>query len=426
MSRIRMAIRLENRTQETLVLQEAALEHGDWTDPWQPHERIDPGQTHEFRAEGSQALRVPTTGTEGFAAYAIGGDPARTLRVAFDSPLVESQFGNTFHVEVPTLFDVASFGGQGHTATLDVVLQPSFVHRVPRFVPRVRGLHFSNTTWRKDMPVVSVGTLWNKLLDNLPEGIADVLGVVEVEPGLLPMTETDGAMCGGMVFAVMDYYAAHQLPPVRTTNPDSPNDEVFRHVRDRLIDSFDIFGGGHRYLVYTSPVYPDGDEGVVQAAGIWEGRSWVTYREEWPKVRADIDAGRLSPLALILNDTLAIGDNHQVLAHAYQRSGQKVSLYVYDPNAPDVEVQLDFDVTATTGRVRVDRMHDGRAVEGGESILAIFRTDGYAPHLPPEGRPLDEMSVRDALECWSGSRNGTVPADPSARPVDVAEWMRSF
>lgn len=425
MSRIRMAVRLENRTQEALVLQAADLEHGDWTDPWQPHARIDPGETHEFRAEGSQALDVPTTGTEGFATYAIGGDPARTLRVAFDSPLVESQFGNTFHVEAPTLFDVASSGGQGHHATLDVVLQPSFVHRVPDFVPRVRGLHFPNT-WRKDLPVVSVGTLWNKLLDNLPDGLADVLGVVEIEPGLLPMTEADGGLCGGMVFAVMDYYAAHQLPPDRTDTPSSPDDEVFRHVRDRLVDSFDIFGGGHRFLVYSSPVYPDGDEGFVQATGIWEGRSWVTYREEWPKIRADIDAGRLSPLGLIKTDTLAIGDNHQVLAHAYQRSGQKVSLFIYDPNTPDVEVRFDLDVTATTGRVHVDRFQDGRAVTGGESILAIFRTDGYAPHLPPQGRPLDAMSVRDALECRSGSRNGTVPADDSARPLDVRAWMRGF
>jgi hypothetical protein len=92
-----------------------------------------------------------------------------------------------------------------------------------------------------------------------------------------------------------------------------------------------------------------GDEGVFQVAGLTRGRSWITYREEWPKIQDDIDAGRPSPLGLIQTDDLDIGSNHQVLAYGYEKSGQKVKLYVYDPNEVDPrtntpsEILYEFD-----------------------------------------------------------------------------------
>ena len=59
---------------------------------------------------------------------------------------------------------------------------------------------------------------------------------------------------------------ANQLPPEQTTAPNSPNDALFEFIRDRLWDSFDVGGEGHRFLGYSSPHYPNGDEGVIQAA----------------------------------------------------------------------------------------------------------------------------------------------------------------
>lgn len=156
-------------------------------------------------------------------------------------------------------------------------------------------------------------------------------------------------MCGGMVFAVMDYFDMHQLPPLDTTPPESADDPLFQFIRDRLVDSFDISGSGYRWLAYSSSLYPDGDEGIQQSVGLARGRSWITYRDEWPKIRDDIDARRLSPLGLIQTTEMAIGDNHQILAYAYQQSGQSIDLWVYDPLIPDADdLRLSFDISDTT------------------------------------------------------------------------------
>jgi hypothetical protein len=99
---------------------------------------------------------------------------------------------------------------------------------------------------------------------------------------------------------------------------DSEANLLFQFIRGRLLDSFDIIGSGHRWLGYSSPHYPNGDEGVIQVTGLARGRAWVTYRDEWPRIRDDIDAGRPSPIGLIQTDSLDIGRNHKVLAYAYQ------------------------------------------------------------------------------------------------------------
>ena len=98
---------------------------------------------------------------------------------------------------------------------------------------------------------------------------------------------------------------------------------------------------------------------MIQAVGLTRGRSWVTYREEWPQIQADIDAGKLSPLGLIQTDNLDIGSNHQVLAYGYKKSGQDVTLYIYDPNEAQHEVKYKFNITATDGEVHITRMLEG-------------------------------------------------------------------
>lgn len=81
-------------------------------------------------------------------------------------------------------------------------------------------------------------------------------------------------MYGGMAFAVRDYFEVGLRPPCRASNPDSAEDPLFIYIRDRLIDSFDITGGGFRFLLYMLPSHPDGDEGFVQCG--WAGRGRPT------------------------------------------------------------------------------------------------------------------------------------------------------
>jgi hypothetical protein len=395
MSRIRMHILIANESDATLVFRRDEIVHGSYTPALSPPPSIGPGQRPMFQGEGDLTL-VATTGTEGRVWYEVIGPEgsAGELYIHWNSPLVESQYGNTFHVFGPPNWEVTHSGGQGHDAELQVRVRRTSRRSVPNFHARGRGFKFTNS-WDADLPVVSLGLLWNKLFESAPGPLGE-LGIDKViDDNFAPITHADAGLCGGMVYAVMDYYAARLLPSSQTTAPNSRNDPLFVFIRDRLWDSFDVTGGGHRFLGYSSPHYPNGDEGVIQAVGLTRGRSWITYREEWPKVQQDIDQGRLSPLGLIQTDSLDIGKNHQVLAYGYEKSGQQVTLYIYDPNELR-EITFRFDVTATDGEVHIERT-GGDPRNTARRIFCFFRIDGYTPKVPPNGRRIN--LVREALQC---------------------------
>lgn len=428
MARIRMIIKVRNDTGESLTLTGQEHVHGSWTDPWYPPATIAVRSHAEFRSEGSLAV-FPTTGTEGRVRYRVGSDPADELYIHWNSPLVESQYRNTFHVWCPPGYEVAHWGGQGNRATLDIRLRPTARRQVPGFSPRVSGFRFSNS-WSPDLPVMTIGELWEQLVRAAPEPVRVALGLSPVPTLPVPLAPfagaklTDGGdgLCGGMVFAVLDYWHAGRIPPTDASAPTARDHPLFRYIRNRLVDSFDFAGRGHRWLAYSSPVYPNGDEGFIQLVGLARGRSWVTYREEWPRIRDDIDGGSPSPIGLVQTDGWNIGKNHQVLAYAYQQRGQVVDLFVYDPNVVGREVRLTFDITDTAGAVHVTR-----DPPGDKHIYCIFRMDGYQPKAPVGDGTLD--SVRDLLELTTSRRGGSVAAAASAagrrRPVSVRDWLRS-
>jgi hypothetical protein len=429
MSRIRMAVEIRNETNTTLRWAHDNLISGSWTKPWYPSRRavIAPGEVAEWRAEGDLAV-IPTSGTEGRVWYDIDG-AAGQLYVHFNSPLSESQYGNTFHVTGPDGYEAAYWGGQGHEARLTIRLRPSVRRAVPHFKPSDNGLHFNNSDWSKDLPVMTLGRIWNLLRSRLGAA-AGPLAIGPADDDWLPITHADQGMCGGMVFAVMDYFNMHQLPPLDTTPPNSGDDPLFQFIRDRLVDSFDIFGSGYRWLAYSSPLYPDGDEGVQQSLSLARGRSWVTYREEWPKIRDDIDAGRLSPIGLVQTNNMAIGDNHQVLAYAYRQTGQSVDLWVYDPLIPDADnLRLHFDISDTTRPVRVERVGDRWSeLKTPRRIFAILHMEGYQPKVPPRGRPYDP---RKGLTIIVGDPKYTViegtvteaEKTPCGDTVEIGHWV---
>ena len=60
--------------------------------------------------------------------------------------------------------------------------------------------------------------------------------------------------------------------------------------------------------------------------------------DEWPTIKADLDAGHPSPLGLIKvksGDPAMLGRNHQVLAYGYDQNGSELTLFLYDPNFPN-------------------------------------------------------------------------------------------
>jgi hypothetical protein len=430
-SRIRMKVFIRNESDATLALVGDEIEHGEYTPGWHPPRSIPPGDRKGFQGEGDAVLGVPTTGTEGRVRYQItGAGPVGEIYIHWNSPLIESQYANTFHVWAPPQWEVSHWGGQGHEAQLEVRLRRTARRTVRGFSPRGRAFVFANS-WDRELPVISVGFLWNRLFESLPGPLGD-LGIDKVvDENWLPITHADAGMCGGMVFAVMDYFHHHLQPPETSGSPTSRDDPLFQYIRDRLWDSFDVGGQGHRWLGYSSPHYPNGDEGVLQnVAGLAFGRSWISYREAWPQIQADIDAGRLSPIGLVQTDNLDIGSNHQVLAYAYEKSGQLVTLHIYDPNKARQEAALEFDVTRTDGEVRVKRMLDGRLdADQGKRIWCFFRLNGYVSKTPVNGRRISSVreavlastSLRSPLSVRQAMRQ-TEP--PQAR--SVREWLGSL
>jgi hypothetical protein len=423
MSRITMKVFISNETDVALTLINEELVHGDFTPALHPPPIIGAGARGGFKGEGNIVpINQAITGTEGRVRYQIAARDGGELFIHWNSPLIESQFGNTFHIFAPPNWEVTSTGGQGHNAELNVRLRRTARRSVPNFHARGRGFAFTNN-WNGDLPVISLGFLWNRLFESLP-GPLGKLGIDRlVNENFVPITHSNAGLCGGMVFTLMDYYAHHLLPPAQTASPKSRNDILFQYIRDRLFDSFDVGGQGHRFLGYSSPHYPNGDEGVIQTLGLTRGRSWVTYREAFPEIQADIDAGRLAPVGLIQTDNLDIGKNHQVLAYAYEKSGQEVTLYIYDPNEAQQEIALKFNITSTDGEVHVKRIGGRR--ENDHRIFCLFRINGYAPKRPPLGRRIN--LVREAMRATTPPPYFVRAAVAASRVGgSLTKWLRSL
>jgi hypothetical protein len=241
---------------------------------------------------------------------------------------------------------------------------------VPEFLPSSRGLRFSN---------------------HFPAGVA----VTTVPlPGLgrsIPVGDASNGVCGGMVYTVLDLFlASPRLPVPADTSPPPAGSALTEYVTARLVDSFALSRGLSsnvaRYLSLMST--PDRDAWFVDGVGS------VIARREWPKVKADIDAGRPSPLGLVggvkvwPTDVAAkarmLGHCHQVLAYAYALDdAARLTLRVYDPNDPradDSTIEASLADPGDGCPVATPRITAHIAGHG--TFRAFFRHDYYTPKTP--------------------------------------------
>src|SRR5215469_643655 len=215
----------------------------------------------------------------------------------------------------------------------------------PGFLPSCDGFDFDNA-WPPS-PGISIRT---------PAGS---IGIGNAAAGL----------CGGMVFAALDYWHARRPPP-----PERPaaGTTLYRYIVRRLVDSWRVPAGVLRY--YWWMLLPDGDRRV-------RGLSWRTIKHQWPLVRASIDRGTPAALGVV---TMAsawpgrLGHNHQVLAYGYEVSGRVVTLKVYDPNSgPADDIRISFDSSApATATAFEHNLGIGWPVRG-------FFLTRYSPAAPP-------------------------------------------
>jgi hypothetical protein len=143
-----------------------------------------------------------------------------------------------------------------------------------------------------------------------------------------------------MVFAVCDFFERGWGPPADCEPPrlDSP---LFRYLVRRLFQSFRLPFGPLRYYWWMTA----NDRAVM----------WNTIRREWPRVRRELDSGRLAALGLIRahsRNPFRLGENHQVLAYGYELDDDcgLLSIAIYDPNHPSRDdVRLSLNVGRADG-----------------------------------------------------------------------------
>ena len=185
-------------------------------------------------------------------------------------------------------------------------------------------------------------------------------------------------LCGGMVYAVRDYFENGMPIPSVQRSPTSG--VLFDYIVKRLYDSFNLPFGPTKYIALMSPALPDHETWASQLGTTPHGRAWIMINEEWPKIKNDIDNNRLSCIALVQiksNNILELGGNHQVLVYGYSFNGIMATLNIYDPNYPnDNGVTISLDIGNAGHTTLVQRSH------GGTPIYCFFRTD-YTRNSPP-------------------------------------------
>jgi hypothetical protein len=264
-----------------------------------------------------------------------------------------------------------------------------------RFVPSRHGFAFTNA-W-PSQPAVVVATHF----------------------GQITIGNAAAGLCGGMVFAALDYWHAAIVPP--TTRP-VPGEPLYRQIVRRLIDSWDLPTGIADYYQYMN--LPDGDvalDVLGRQIVIDQGLTGRTVQLQWPQIRADLDRGVPAPLGVVTVASSKPADlalNHQVLAYGYDRAGTEVTVRVYDPNRGQRnDIWIRFDESMPTKPAAfTHNLGIGHPVRG------FFRT-AYSP-APPSADPggdgrLVDVSPLDG-EATGGRQSGPPRLSAIGNPTSSA------
>jgi hypothetical protein len=173
---------------------------------------------------------------------------------------------------------------------------------VQGFTPSVNGLHFANR-WEPG-PTVRLGI---------------------IDPRWVGVGDAKAGLCGGMTVFVRERFAAGQPIPADVTSPANGS-PLFKSIVRRQVMSLDFMRVPLRFWRAAA----------MDPAAL----ARRTFETEWPRIRADIDSGRLAMVGLIRHhgwNPMLLDRDHQVLAYAYETDGPTgpTTLQLYDPNWPD-------------------------------------------------------------------------------------------
>ena len=260
------------------------------------------------------------------------------------------------------------------------------------FVPSQHGFHFDNSF--PAVPDIQIHTPF----------------------GDLKIGNAANGLCGGMVYAALDFFNAGLPIPADAAPPSGGS--LFDYIVGRLLFSFDLPAGVLRYVELMNPLYPDGYSFLGRFFPVLNGRAWTMIRQEWPFIKAELDAGRPCPLGLIKvksGDLTQLGANHQVLATGYDLDGSDLTLFIYDPNFSNNDVvTLKVSTAAPTRPAAV-------TYSSGETVYCFFHTR-YAFAMPPGVQAAPGRAVLFSEPGFQGGLSDVVAASPdlgTTRPASL-------
>ena len=215
-----------------------------------------------------------------------------------------------------------------------MALEPA-TGEVPGFLPSRNGFKFAN---------------------RFPSGPTVRFGPIDVR-WFGGIGDASAGLCGGMSAIVRDLFESSATPPLDVTPPQNGSRRFQALVR-RQVQTLDWLRVPLRFYDLSAfrPRPPTAWSRFFRRRPAGE----LALEIEWPRIRREIDAGRLAMVGLIRAasaNPLGLTANHQVLAYGYRADPGLVALRLYDPNWPDrddVEARLTItadgvDAESTTG-----------------------------------------------------------------------------
>ena len=175
-----------------------------------------------------------------------------------------------------------------------------------------------------------------------------------------------------------------------------------------MFSSFDLPTGVWNFIELMQPDFPDfqAQKGVLGLAP--RSRAWRMVRQEWPGIKAKLDAGQPCPLGLICiksTDLKRLGENHQVLAYGYDMVGNDLTLFIYDPNIHD-----DNDITLKLNIA--DPEHKTSVTYSGQENVNCFFHTNYTFSMPPTTATIPGRIILFEDENYCGRSIDVVHANP--------------
>jgi hypothetical protein len=169
-------------------------------------------------------------------------------------------------------------------------------------------------------------------------------------------------LCGGMCFAVLDYFRTGRPIPSQTSVEDiEPG--LRSYLRERQLDSLSL------------PVIPKVIEWMMREDGD-VGR--LTASREFPKLYRRLNRGNPAVLALIRGRGVEDPtQNHQVVALGYDLDDttRQLTVHLYDPNHPGHEPTLSMNLATPSRGIE--------AVQSTGEELRAFFVIAYGRQTPP-------------------------------------------